>query len=72
MTIDILVYDKGNLLGTFTVPKPSENQLLTVYEEVPFTFKGTYFDIIDILYMQDLNYGIAITDKMVDYIKQNK
>lgn len=68
--IDILVYDKQIFLGIFTVPEPPKDQLITVYEQV--TCKDKSHITIDILYMQDINYGIAITDKMVDYITRNK
>lgn len=68
--IDILVYDKQIFLGIFTVPEPPKDQLITVYEQV--TCKDKSYVTIDILYMQDINYGIAITDKMIDYIKRNK
>lgn len=68
--IDILVYDKQIFLGIFTVPEPTKDQLIAVYEQV--TCKDKPHVTIDILYMQDINYGIAITDNMVDYIKRNK
>ena len=62
-----MVYDKQIYQGLFTVPNPSKDQLITVYEQA--LFKDKDFGCIDILYFQDLNYGIAITDKMVGYLK---
>lgn len=63
--IDIPVYDKQIFVGTLRVPEPPENELFTLYEDVPHVTNGP----LDILYFKNLNYGIAITDKMVDNIK---
>jgi hypothetical protein len=66
--MNILVFDKGTLLGTLTVPKPDDNALMTLYEKVSFNNNGT----INILYFQDLHYGITITNKMAKNFKTNK
>ena len=62
--IDILVFDKQIFVGALTVPEPPENELLTLYEDVPHITNGP----LNVLYFKDLNYGIAITDKMVENI----
>lgn len=63
--MDIMVFDKGIYLGTFTVPKISKEKLICIYEGI--FFKGNA--PIDIMYFQDLNYGITITDEIKNYCK---
>lgn len=64
--IDIMVYCQHIFIGTLTVPKPPENELITLYEGIPHKNKGP----LNILYFQDLDYGILITDKMVNYVNE--
>lgn len=61
----ILVFDKGLLLGTFTVPQSDNDEIICLYKK--WTFKvGT----INILYFRDMGYGIVISDDEADYFDE--
>ena len=66
--INILVYDRGALLGIFEVPKPPENELITIYKDIPFkNCSPILIGVkINIMYFHDLDYGICITDEMAN------
>lgn len=63
--IDIMVYAQHIFVGTVQVPIPPKNELISLYENIEHDRKG----LINILYFQDLDYGVLITDEMVKYYK---